>query len=60
MGENNRNNFWSYTHIHICRSGNIYYISGQVQWVMFIGVNFSVMFKFSCHIHSVILNQLSD
>ena len=48
------------THIHVRRSGNFYYIFGQVQWVMFIGVNFSVKFKFFRHIHSVILNRSSD
>ena len=47
-------------HVHVRRSGNIYYIFGQVQWVMSIGVNFSVMFKFFGHIHSVILNRSSD
>ena len=41
-------------------SGNIYYIFGQVQQVMFVGVNFLVMFKFFGHIHSVILNWSSD
>ena len=54
------NYFQSYTKVHVRCSGNIYYIFGQVQWVMFIGVNFSVMFKFFGHIHSVILNRSSD
>ena len=52
-----RNYFRSYTHVHVLCSGNIYYIFGQVQWVMLIGVNFLVMFKFFGHIHSVILNR---
>ena len=33
---------------------------GQVQWLMFVGVNFSVMFNAFGHIHSVILNRSSD
>ena len=33
-------------------SGNIYYIFGQVQRVIFVSVNFLVMFKFLGHIHS--------
>ena len=37
--------------------GNIF---GQVQRVMFDGVNFLVMFKFFGHIHLVILNRSSD
>ena len=45
--------FQSYTHVHVHCSGNIYYIFGQVQWVMFIGMNFSVMFKFFGHLESV-------
>ena len=52
--------FRSYTHVHVRHSGNIYYIFGQVQWVMLVGVNFLVMFKFLGHIHSVILNWSSD
>ena len=48
-------------YVGICvSSGNIYYIFGKVQWVMFVSVNFSVMFKFFGHIHSVILNWSSD
>ena len=44
MGEYDRNK-----HVHALRSGNIYYIFGQVQWVMFVGVNVK-MFKFLGHI----------
>ena len=38
----------------------INYIFGQVQWLMFVLVNFSVMFNAFGHIHSVILIRSSD
>ena len=40
----------------VCCCGNIYYIFGQVQRLMFDCVNFSFMFKIFGHIHLVILN----
>ena len=43
--------------MYVCRCGNIYHIYGQVQRLMFVGVNFLVMFKIFDHIHSVILNR---
>ena len=46
--------------IYVSRCHNIYYIFGQVQRLMFIGVDFSVMFNAFGHIHLVILNRSSD
>ena len=38
----------------------IYHILGHIQWLMFVGVNFLVMFNAFGHIHSVILNRSSE
>ena len=45
--------------IWVAWSTSIHYIFVQVQWVMFVGVNFLVMFKFFGHIHLFILNRSS-
>ena len=50
-----QNYSWSYTHIHVRCSGNIYYIFVQVQWVML-----SVWIFQSCSNFLVILNRSSD
>ena len=52
--------FRLYSHIEVGRCRNIYYIFSQVQWLMFVVVNFSVMFNAFGHIHLVILIWSSD
>ena len=52
--------FRSYSPVYVRRCRNIYYIFGHVPMLMFVSVNFWVMFTASGHIHSVILYQPSD
>ena len=54
------NDFWSYSHVNVCCCGNICYIFGHVNKLMFVVVNFSVMFTDFGHIHSVILIRSSE
>ena len=40
--------------VHCCQTFSV-----EFQWLMFVGVIFSVMYKFVGHIHSVIFNRSS-
>ena len=50
--------FWSFSHVKVRHYQNIYLIFGHL--LMFIDVNFSVMFKNFVHIQSVILIRSSE
>ena len=49
--------FWSYSTVHVHRCHTILVMFKRL---MFVGVIFSVMFKFFRHIHLVMLNRSND